>query len=108
MDLNFLLSQNEYTLWLFIASLVIDVWALRRVYNHVHDMKLLKSLIIDIVTGVIGSLIFLAYGGLFNFWIFTIIAQVLIRSNALVDIHEKREVAFKKALEKINEQLKNK
>ena len=86
--MNWFIEQNEWTLPIFILSILIDFWAARHVDKHVHNPRLYLVLISSIVVNLIINWVYLMDGALFNISPIGSMVLIVLLCWVLVEIYE--------------------
>ena len=103
--IDFLTEQNDWTLFIFIASIIIDVISAYHVDKVVHEVELYLVLIATIVLNVIVNVAYLSQGALYNISPILSMITIILLCYVLVEINKKREKKLQTEL--TNERLKN-
>jgi len=86
--IQFLIEQNEWTLSIFIASLIVDFWAVRMVDKKVENPKLYLILIATIALNIIINVCYLISDSLFNISPISSMILIVLLCYVLVLIYE--------------------
>ena len=103
--MDFLTQQNEWTVTVFLISILIDAISVYHVNKVVHNVKLYLVLISTIILNVIVNVAYLSQGALYNISPIISMITIILLCFVLVDIDKERQQVLQKQLTK--ERLKN-
>lgn len=86
--MSWFVEQNEWTIPIFLISLLIDFWAARHVDKHVHNPRLYLVLMSSIVVNLIVNALYLADGALYNISPIGSMILIVLLCWVLVEIYE--------------------
>ena len=84
----FWVSQNPSTIWIFLAGIVIDLWAARRVEKISHNPRLYLVLMASIFINILTSAVYFIYDSLFNFSVVFSAILIILLCKVLAEIVE--------------------
>jgi len=103
--MDFLTQQNEWTVPVFLISILIDAISVYHVNKVVHNVKLYLVLISTIILNVIVNVAYLSQGALYNISPIISMITIILLCFVLVNIDKERQQVLQKKLTK--ERLKN-
>ena len=103
--MDFLTQQNEWTVPVFLISILIDAISVYHVDKVVHNVKLYLVLISTIILNVIVNVAYLSQGALYNISPIISMITIILLCFVLVNIDKERQQVLQKQLTK--ERLKN-
>ena len=103
--MDFLTQQNEWTVPVFLISILIDAISVYHVDKVVHNVKLYLVLIATIILNVIVNIAYLSQGALYNISPIISMITIILLCFVLVDIDKERQKYLEDKLTK--ERLKN-
>ena len=103
--MDFLTQQNEWTVTVFLISILIDAISVYHVNKVVHNVKLYLVLISTIILNVIVNVAYLSQGALYNISPIISMITIILLCFVLVNIDKERQQVLQKKLTK--ERLKN-
>lgn len=106
--IEFLTEHNYYTLYLLILSTAIDIWAAKRVDDHVHDPSLYSILSVIIITNLSANWICFLKMSLFNILPICSLITIILLCKVLVDRNEKKNEIFDEVIKNLIKTQKGK
>lgn len=85
--MSWFIEQNEWTIPIFILSVIVDFWAAREVDKHVHNPGLYLGFLSFIVFNLITCAVYLKAGTLFNISPIGSMVTIVIICMGLIDTY---------------------
>ena len=98
--MDFLTQQNEWTVTVFLISILIDAISVYHVNKVVHNVKLYLVLISTIILNVIVNVAYLSQGALYNISPIISMITIILLCFVLVNIDKERQQVLQKQLTK--------
>ena len=98
--MDFLTQQNEWTVTVFLISILIDAISAYHVNKAVHNVKLYLVLISTIIINVIVNIAYLSQGDLYNIAPIASMILIVLLCFSLVSIDRERQKKFQEELTK--------
>lgn len=86
--IDFLCKQNEWTIYLVIFSVLVDIYAARMVEKSVENKGLYLVLITTVVINVLANLIYYSVGSLFNITPISSMIMIVLLCKVLVEMYD--------------------